>query len=69
MAQNAKLTETGGKMYDINLAAAGISGGTKGINAAEMLSDSYFLGGSGSPDDQGGKTPFGSESAGGAHIY
>lgn len=69
MAQNAKSTQVGGKMYDIDLAKAGITGGVAGINKADMRSDTYFTGTSGSPDDQGGMSPFGNDSAGGPHIY
>lgn len=57
---NKKLTTTGGKRY----AEHGLPDGTvKGINSPEMVSDEYFMGGTGSPDDQADK-PFGTTSAG-----
>lgn len=64
MAQGTKSTETGGKVYSINLGAAGFDSDMK-----TKVADTYRMGTSGSPDDQGGVSPFGNESAGGPHIY
>lgn len=61
MAHNSKLTKTGGKKYS----EPGLPDGTvAGINKPEMLSDEYFTGGSGSPEQQEDK-PFGTTTAGG----
>jgi hypothetical protein len=51
--QNAKDTKTGGKTYDINLGRAGINEGDR------VPTEEYRAGTSGSPDDQGGVSPFG----------
>lgn len=66
--QNKEDTLTGGKVYSPNLGRAGIPGTIPGITKPEMLGDSYREGTSGSPDDQGGVSPFGKTDVGGPHI-
>jgi len=61
MAQGDKSTLTGGKRYT----EPGLPDGTvDGINkAAPYPSETYRAGTSGSPDDQGGPSPFGKATA------
>ena len=69
MPQNAKDTKTGGKVYSIDLGKGGIPGSIAGITKPEMIDvDTYRAGTSGSPDDQGGVSPFGNDKAPGPNI-